>query len=75
MDNTLLSTSEPAPSEPAPLEGSINLPVPAPNHLPATTTDKFLTDRLIELIATSYVRREGRFYHIEFIELASEELV
>jgi len=65
MLHTLLSASEPAPTEPALPEGSINLPVPASNHLPSVTTNETLKEQLIRLLATSYVRREGRFYHID----------
>jgi hypothetical protein len=46
-------------------EGSINLPVPAPNHLPAATTDESLTEQLIRLLATSYVRNDTHFYHVD----------
>lgn len=65
MPSITLSATEPAPSEPALPAGSINLPIPAPNILPAVTADQSLTDRLIRLLATTYVRREGRFYHID----------
>lgn len=65
MLHTVLSASEPVPSEPALPEGSNNLPVPAPNLLPTPTTDVSLTERLIQLLACSYVRRENRFFHID----------
>lgn len=63
MLHTVITASEPAPSEPALPEGSINLPIIAPNHLP--TTDESLTEQLIRLLATSYVRKENRYYHID----------
>jgi len=42
-------------------------PVLAPQNDPAVLPDPTvaLTDNLIRLLATSYVRREGRFYHID----------
>lgn len=63
MLHTVSPVAEPVPSEPALPSGSINLPIIAPNHLPAT--DESLTEQLIRLLATSYVRRENRFYHID----------
>ncbi len=49
-------------SEPHLPAGSIILPNPAP-QLPQT--DESLTERLIRLLATTYVRREGRFFHVD----------
>lgn len=65
MLHTVLSASEPASSEPALPEGSINLPTIAPNPLPATATDESLTEQLIRLLATSYVRNDTHFYHVD----------
>lgn len=64
MQTTANSAKQSDTSEPHLPSGSINLPVPASTLLPATT-DQSLTDRLIRLLAASYVRREGRFYHID----------
>lgn len=63
MQQTELSTSELAPSEPALPKGSVNLPIIAPNHLPAT--DESLTEQLIRLLATNYVRNDTHFYHLD----------
>lgn len=63
MPTTDLSASEPTPTEPALPSGSINLPAIAHNLLPAT--DESLTEQLIRLLATSYVRKENRFYHVD----------
>jgi hypothetical protein len=59
----LSPVSEPVPEEPALPSGSINLPIIAPNYLPAT--DQSLTERLIRLLATSYVRNDTHFYHVD----------
>lgn len=56
---------EPTPAEPALAAGSINLPIIAPDQLPATTTDASLTEQLIQLLATSYVRNDTHFYHVD----------
>lgn len=63
MFQTALSASEPTPAEPALPSGSINLPIIAPNHLPMT--DESLTEQLIRLLATSYVRNDTHFYHVD----------
>lgn len=63
MLQTVSPVAEPVPSEPALPSGSINLPIIAPNHLPAT--DEPLTERLIRLLATSYVRYDTHFYHVD----------
>lgn len=63
MPTIELSSSEPTPAEPALAAGIINLPIIAPNHLPMT--DESLTEQLIRLLATSYVRKENRYYHID----------
>ncbi len=65
MPSPELSVDEPTPAEPALPAGSSNLPVPAQNLLPAITTDESLTEQLIRLLATSYVRRKGRFFHVD----------
>lgn len=65
MPSSDLSVAEPTPAEPALPAGSSNLPVPAQNFLPAITTDESLTEQLIRLLATSYVRRESRFFHVD----------
>lgn len=52
-------------SEPALSTDIINLPAIVPNQLPATTTDEALADRLIRLLAASYVRNDTHFYHID----------
>jgi hypothetical protein len=64
MPTTANSAKQSDTSEPHLPSGSINLPVPASTLLPATT-DQSLTEKLIRLLAASYVRREGRFYHID----------
>jgi hypothetical protein len=51
-------------SGPAQPENVIHLPILAPNHS-LTTTDESLAEQLIRLLATSYVRKENRFYHID----------
>lgn len=63
MQNIELSSTEPAPAEPALATGISNLPIIAPNHLPMT--DESLTEQLIRLLATSYVRNDTHFYHVD----------
>ncbi|MDR5655121.1 primase-helicase family protein [Ruixingdingia sedimenti] len=41
------------------------LPALSTALLPVPLTDSTLTDQLIRLLATSYVRRENRFYHVD----------
>lgn len=53
------------PNTPQESAQKIRLPALAANTLPEPTTDQELKDQLIHLLATSYVRREGRFYHID----------
>ena len=53
------------PLNPKPSNKAINLPAIIPNTLPATRSDQSLKDQLIRLLATSYVRREGRFFHVD----------
>jgi hypothetical protein len=44
---------------------STTLPAIIPTILPATTSDLSLENHLIKLLATSYVRREKRFFHVD----------
>lgn len=60
-----LSTAEPAPTEPALSANVINLSDIAANRAIAQPTDEGLAERLIRHLATNYVRRENRFYHID----------
>lgn len=61
----LSSNAETPSSEPALAENVINLPAVAPNHSLTRTTNEPLAEQLIRLLATSYVRKENRFYHID----------
>ena len=43
----------------------IKLPACIQSNLPVPASDPKLKEQLIKLLATSYVRREGRFFHID----------
>ena len=59
-------TTTPIPeADQCPRADIINLPILAPNLLPDTTNDETLKDNLIRLLATSYVRHDTHFYHID----------
>lgn len=47
------------------VQNSTHLPAIIPATLPAPITDISLEGQLIKLLATSYVRREYRFFHVE----------
>lgn len=65
MPSIELSNAETPSPEPALAENDINLLAPEPDHSPTPTTDEPLADQLIRILATSYVRKENRFYHID----------
>jgi len=65
MPTPELSSTEPAPAEPALSANVINLSDIAANRSIAQTTDEGLAEQLIRLLATNYVRKENRFYHID----------
>jgi len=52
-------TDQTLPSQP------IQLPAILKETLPATISDPLLAGKLIRLLASTYVRREGRFFHID----------
>lgn len=65
MPSPELSNAEAPPSEPALTANPDNLPAIIPNRSLTLTTDETLTEQLVRILATSYVRRENRFYHID----------
>ncbi len=65
MPSLELSQTEPPSSEPDLASNVINLRTVEPNPSPTLTTDEPLADQLIRMLASSYVRKENRFYHID----------
>lgn len=65
MPTTQLPIDNSPSPEPALAEDVINLHSPKPDHSPTPTTDEPLADQLIRILATSYVRKENRFYHVD----------
>lgn len=65
MSTPELSNTESPSSEPALASNVINLRAVEPNPSPNPSTDEGLAERLVRHLATSYVRKENRFYHID----------
>lgn len=65
MPSTELPNAESPSSEPALAASVLNLPGVVLNNSLTLTTDEALTEQLVRILATSYVRKENRFYHID----------
>lgn len=65
MPSLELSTTDSPSSEPALAENILQLPVTASSLSLPRTDDETLAEQLIHRLATNYVRKENRFYHID----------